>query len=409
MFKKILLLIFFIIAASINTYAEQRFIVSSQGDLFYNAGSQQKTLIQSFSYGFEPELFEFGDFLIFSGQDDIGIFIFDIKTQETFALNSAGDHHSPTFYSNFLNNNNLFFTEVGIDATSASKFCLYNLDILSEKLTKNRGSIDSFLNSDDVRIAPNLYEFTIKNDISYCTFGDPNNYYNFNWTDKNQISYSFTPLGMEEFSDDGYDKFYPTAINYVSDWNGENKELVSVRKDGKDFSEVFLDLSSDHPLFFTVYEAVSQGWISGYPDNTVRLNDPVNRAEFAKMLTKAFKQGIGNGENLRKFPDVDLTQWYKPYLSKAVELGSMSGYPDGQMRPGNSINRAEALKMAIQLTFNRLPELPEDAPWYEGYRQYAIDNDYRLDFLEKEDMAELMTRGECIELILKALEDLGPG
>ena len=104
-----------------------------------------------------------------------------------------------------------------------------------------------------------------------------------------------------------------------------------------------------------------------------------------------------------------MDQWYIPYLSKAVELGSMKGYPDGTMRPSNTINKAEALKMALELVGNVYESKDEKEEWYEKYRTYAIKNNYKLDFLTVEDMNKDMTRGECVELILEAVDDLGVG
>ena len=94
------------------------------------------------------------------------------------------------------------------------------------------------------------------------------------------------------------------------------------------------------------------GAISGYeagvnlgqfkPDNTV------TRAEFLKtvMLTNGYdvRSYVGKPS---KFKDVDSNSWYAPYLAKALELGVVEGYSDGNFKPNATINRAEAMKMVL--------------------------------------------------------------
>ena len=177
---------------------------------------------------------------------------------------------------------------------------------------------------------------------------------------------------------------------------------------------VFSDISIEIDLFNTVLKAHTQGWISGYPDGTIRLDSPVNRAEFAKMLMLAFDKGEGDKNNLQKFPDVLINEWYAGVLSKAVELGTMQGYPDGKMRPGNTINQAEALKMALEIITDDFEE-KEEEEWYERYIRYAkseIDQScavaacQELEFLNDKDYGKEMTRGDCIMLISKVLEKI---
>lgn len=166
---------------------------------------------------------------------------------------------------------------------------------------------------------------------------------------------------------------------------------------------LFIDLGETNLIFEKVFEAVSQGWINGYPDGTVRLDQPVNRVEFSKMLALAYERTLSTPDALKKFPDVYLDQWYAPYLGSAVAHGIMQGYPDGTMKPENTINKAEALKMTIELLEVTTKKQQESEPWYEKYRRLATEN-FDLHFLSENDMNKPMTRGECIELILEGKE-----
>ncbi len=161
----------------------------------------------------------------------------------------------------------------------------------------------------------------------------------------------------------------------------------------------FIDLSLNHPLYKKVLQAVEEGWISGYPDGTIKLENTVNRAEFAKMLTLAFGKSENPDEGLiTKFPDLEKNAWYRVFLAKAVELGVMSGYPDGTMKPAQTINAAEASKMVLEIAGT---DISETEVWYEGYRQELLKLEEPPSYITNGEMDYLITRGDAIDLILK--------
>lgn len=200
--------------------------------------------------------------------------------------------------------------------------------------------------------------------------------------------------GLKEWTDDSNIQMSSNNGTLLLDL--EEKTLSDV--EGDIVTNIFSDVSINHPLYFLTKIAQNQGWISGYPDSTFKPEKSVNRAEFAKMLIIAFSRGDGNKNSLSRFPDVQTDQWYTPYLSRAVELKIMEGYPDGTMKPGNTIIKAEALKMALEMLDNDY-ESNAGEPWYEKYRRYAGEN-LNLDFTSTEDMDKQMSRGGCVELIL---------
>ncbi len=162
---------------------------------------------------------------------------------------------------------------------------------------------------------------------------------------------------------------------------------------------LFTDLALDHPLYESVLQAVEEGWISGYPDGTIKLENTVNRAEFAKMLTLAFDKSANPEEShIVKFPDLEKNAWYRVFLAKAVELGVMSGYPDGTMKPAQTINAAEASKMVLEIEGT---DISETEIWYEGYRQELLKLEEPPSYITNSEMDYLITRGDAIELILK--------
>ncbi len=91
--------------------------------------------------------------------------------------------------------------------------------------------------------------------------------------------------------------------------------------------------------------------IGGYPDGEFKGYKTVNRAEAAKFLLLARFGFVGNLENNGQFPDVIDGEWYTRFVVKAAMIGIINGYDDGYFRPADPVNTAEFLKM-LTLTFD---------------------------------------------------------
>jgi S-layer homology domain len=86
---------------------------------------------------------------------------------------------------------------------------------------------------------------------------------------------------------------------------------------------------------------VEKNIIAGYPDGQFRPDQPVTRAEFAALLTKAFElQPTRAG---RSFPDVKKNFWGASAIDKAYRSGFLSGYPNNRFGPNQNIVRIESL------------------------------------------------------------------
>ncbi len=85
----------------------------------------------------------------------------------------------------------------------------------------------------------------------------------------------------------------------------------------------------------------TRGIISGFPDGTFRPDRPMNRAEFAAVLQKAFQQP--RKRQYVPFVDVPAKNWAAAAIQKAYETGFLSGYPGNRFRPDASIARMEVL------------------------------------------------------------------
>lgn len=125
---------------------------------------------------------------------------------------------------------------------------------------------------------------------------------------------------------------------------------------------------------------VKDGIINGYPDGTFRPENPVTRAEFARILARAFHyESSSRGD----FGDIR-NHWAEKDINALVEKGIIQGYPDGSFKPDAKISRAEmatmltrAVKLDGDFSANQFAWWPsfEDVPeTYWAYNQVEIAN-----------------------------------
>jgi hypothetical protein len=81
--------------------------------------------------------------------------------------------------------------------------------------------------------------------------------------------------------------------------------------------------------------------ISGFPDGTFRPADPVTRAQFAAIVTKAFTPAPKQPRI--EFRDVSTTFWGYQAIQSTVQGGFMKGYPEGVFQPEQPIPKVQAL------------------------------------------------------------------
>jgi hypothetical protein len=75
--------------------------------------------------------------------------------------------------------------------------------------------------------------------------------------------------------------------------------------------------------------------------NYLNLDRPINREEVAFLIDNTLEIGTAYATNVNKpLKDVATSAYYSE-ISKLIDLGLISGYPDGTFRPKNNITRAE--------------------------------------------------------------------
>lgn len=195
--------------------------------------------------------------------------------------------------------------------------------------------------------------------------------------------------------------------------------------EGDTEGETFSDLKRYDSYYTSVGWMYDEGIVEGYADGRFGIEVCVNRVEFLKMLFEIEGVDVADYVDGSAFPDTPDGEWYTDYVKAAKSLGVIDGYADGSFRPGNCMNRVEAMKMAV-LQFNDgvVPEYRSDylwaygdvveGEWYYDYADYALSaNIVGTGHAEWESdgykyvPAGGMTRGEVAEMLyrLRSLED----
>ncbi len=90
-----------------------------------------------------------------------------------------------------------------------------------------------------------------------------------------------------------------------------------------------------------IQELASRDILKGFPDGGFRPNDPVTRAQFAAILSKATNKAPIRGDV--SFVDVSSNYWAAAAIQKSYTTGFLSGYPGNVFEPSQNIPRVQIL------------------------------------------------------------------
>ena len=166
------------------------------------------------------------------------------------------------------------------------------------------------------------------------------------WTSDTTINDPRIPTGFTE-DHIAYIRGYPD--NSVKPDNSITRAEVAMI-----FFRLLVDENKNIPKPSVFSDVVSGAWyaqaisylasiniLKGYPDGKFRPNQPITRAEFATIASR-FDQLEASASNA--FPDI-ATHWAKAFINSAAEKGWVEGYPDGTFQPQKNISRAEVVKV----------------------------------------------------------------
>ena len=111
-------------------------------------------------------------------------------------------------------------------------------------------------------------------------------------------------------------------------------------------SSSFIDVNENEWYSDSIGYIESLGIINGYPDSTFNPNAPITRAEFATIAANFDDLKETGGVY---FSDLPAGHWAKNFVEMAYNRGWISGYPDGTIKPDRYITRAEVVSVVNRM------------------------------------------------------------
>jgi S-layer homology domain len=162
----------------------------------------------------------------------------------------------------------------------------------------------------------------------------------------------------------------------------------------------------------------SRGILKGFPDYSFRPNQPVNRAEFAAILEKAFDQEPSKAAIA--FQDVPTKFWATPAIEQAISTGFLKGYPKKTFKPQQNISRVQVLVALVSglnlkapTSSHQIISVYKDAkdipPYAVGKIAAATTNGLVVNYPNPQvlDPNKVATRAEVATMIHQALVKRG--
>lgn len=133
----------------------------------------------------------------------------------------------------------------------------------------------------------------------------------------------------------------------------------------------FTDIDTSSSVGNAITQLVNLGIISGYPDGLFRPDGLLTRAQFAKIAVCMLgcESEATSLSGNNIFSDVDETHWASGYVNCIAQKGIINGYPDGSFGAEENISYAQALTILVRL----LGYSGEDVAykWPDGYIKKA--------------------------------------
>lgn len=116
--------------------------------------------------------------------------------------------------------------------------------------------------------------------------------------------------------------------------------IVSANAGGDTPSLAFKDIEGHWAANF-INALAQQGLISGFSDGSFKPNEQMNRAQYAALLVKAFNPTTKR--DAIQFSDVPADFWAKDVIQQAYRSQFVSGFPNNTFRPNENVQRVQVI------------------------------------------------------------------
>ena len=123
---------------------------------------------------------------------------------------------------------------------------------------------------------------------------------------------------------------------------GKQKAIISpyIVKPDADITPSFTDLNGHWAEPF-IRSLVSLDLTRGFADGTYQPDKPMNRAQYASLIVKAFNPSPKHSK--RDFRDIPSNFWAYKAIKNAAQSGFVGGFRDGTFRPQNNVQRLQVI------------------------------------------------------------------
>lgn len=179
--------------------------------------------------------------------------------------------------------------------------------------------------------------------------------------------------------------------------------------------------SFDNKVLFTDVLASSKHWeaisflkehnvINGYGNGEFKPKGIVRRDEALKFIFNGTNINLISVKSL-PFKDTSLRDWSAAYIATAYQRGIVNGFEDKTFRPGDTVTRAQFLKMLFETMKVEVPSRVKKAPfadvhansWEAPYVAYAKDKNLIDSNGKNFNPNQGMTREEVAEVMYRTI------
>lgn len=111
----------------------------------------------------------------------------------------------------------------------------------------------------------------------------------------------------------------------------------------------FTDLDGGHWAWPLLADLAQRDLVAGFPDSSFRPADSMTRAEFAAQVARLFdfpqatSRAPSQAPEKDSYSDLTSTHWAYGSVQKSVQMGFLSGYPDGTFLPDQTVSRIQVI------------------------------------------------------------------